>query len=58
MPFESFVSTLHISLKFMTYLFFGHLGKVVATSTLFILACGPLIGFQESFLALRRSIKR
>jgi len=44
--------------KFMDYLFFGHLRKVVATSTLFILACGPLVGFQDSFLALKRCIKR
>jgi len=44
--------------QFMPRLFFRYLGNVVARSTLFLLACGPLVEFEESFLALKSSIKR
>ena len=44
--------------QFMPRLFFGYLGNVITRSTLFLLACGPLVEFEESFLALKSSIKR
>ena len=52
---------LHVSLicgQFMTCLFSSPLEDIVHASTLFMLTCGPLVTFQESFLKLKTSISR
>ncbi|KIM50255.1 hypothetical protein SCLCIDRAFT_145968 [Scleroderma citrinum Foug A] len=43
---------------FMTCLFSSPLEDIVHASTLFMLTCGPLVTFQESFLKLKTSISR
>ncbi|KAI5988197.1 hypothetical protein EDD15DRAFT_2371625 [Pisolithus albus] len=43
--------------EFMSCLFSPPLEEVVYASTLFMLTCGPLVSFQESFMSMQQSIK-
>ncbi|KAI6018102.1 hypothetical protein BKA83DRAFT_4128014 [Pisolithus microcarpus] len=43
--------------EFMSCLFSPPLEEVVYASTLFMLTCGPLVSFQESFTSMQQSIR-
>ena len=53
---ETECETLLISFQFMKCLFGPSLERVVHRSTLFMLTCGPLVTFQDSFLAMKQTI--
>jgi len=55
---ETKCETLLIGFQFMKCLFGPSLERVVHGSTLFMLTCGPLVTFQDSFLAMKRTIAR
>ncbi|KAI6026893.1 hypothetical protein BKA83DRAFT_4124461 [Pisolithus microcarpus] len=42
---------------FMNYLFIPTLDKVVYASTLFMLTCGHLVAFEESYMTMKQAIK-
>ncbi|KAI6014274.1 hypothetical protein BKA83DRAFT_4129931 [Pisolithus microcarpus] len=44
--------------EFMSCLFSPPLEEVVYASTLFMLTCGPLVSFQESFTSMQQSIRQ
>ncbi|KAI5994413.1 hypothetical protein EDD15DRAFT_2196033 [Pisolithus albus] len=44
--------------EFMSCLFSPPLEEVVYASTLFMLTCGPLVSFQESFMSMQQSIRQ
>ena len=55
---ETECEMLLIGFQFMKCLFGPSLERVVHRSTLFMLTCGPLVTFQDLFLAMKQTIAR